>query len=135
MAALQGGTILVDGVLASDQSEWLLDNLVPPAWRPHLPAVYEAILVLGRGAYRVLGPELAIAVDSSLCITAVGHKLGRLIGVVARGAVRCAPAAGATLAAVAAAALAAPRLSSAAGLGRRRRLPLFVCLLTRPPSL
>ncbi|PSC74266.1 hypothetical protein C2E20_2665 [Micractinium conductrix] len=85
-----GGTILVDGVLASDQSEWLLDNLVPPAWRPHLPAVYEAILVLGRGAYRVLGPELAIAVDSSLCITAVGHKLGRLIGVVARGAVRVA---------------------------------------------
>lgn len=64
------------GVLASDQSEWLLDDLVPPAWAPRLPALYGALLWVGRAAYRVLGPQGVLRVDGALRITELGHTFG-----------------------------------------------------------
>ncbi|KAL4424164.1 hypothetical protein ABPG75_001465 [Micractinium tetrahymenae] len=80
---VHGGTLVVDGVLASDQSEWLLDDLVPAAWRRHLPAVYEAILVVGRAAYRLLGPELTAKVDAACQFTENGRKAADVISAAA----------------------------------------------------
>lgn len=78
-AFLQGGTILVDGVLASDQSEWLLDEVVPASWRPHLPAVYGVLTLPGRLVYRWLGPELTRRIDAAAGVTDTLRGLGRLI--------------------------------------------------------
>ena len=61
----QGGSIVVDGVLASAHSSWVLDGVTPASLRRHLPAVYQAAfkpLVL---AYRALGPaRMAAATDA-----------------------------------------------------------------------
>lgn len=94
----------MNGVLASDQSEWLLDDLVPAAWRRHLPAVYEALLLVGRAAYRLLGPELTARVDAACQFTTIGRKASEVISsavAVARSGLHALP--GAAPAAVAAA--------------------------------
>ncbi|KAL4438542.1 hypothetical protein ABPG77_000190 [Micractinium sp. CCAP 211/92] len=80
---VHGGTLLVDGVLASDQSEWLLDDVVPAAWRRHLPAVYEALLAAGRVAYRLLGPELTARADAACHFTTLGRGASEVIGAAA----------------------------------------------------
>ncbi len=41
---LQGGNLVVDGILASSHSDWVLDDVVPPCMVPYLPAIYQAIL-------------------------------------------------------------------------------------------
>ena len=102
---LQGGTLLVDGVLASDQSDWLLDDVVPPGWHRHLPALYGTLLAPVRLAYRVLGPAGVAAVDGALGASRLGHRCGVLVSAVATGG------AGLPLAASALAALAAAVLS------------------------
>lgn len=58
------------------QSNWLLDNSVPAAWRRHLPAVYEALLSVGQLAYAVLGPDCTRRLDAALGITRAGHWAG-----------------------------------------------------------
>lgn len=73
----------MDGVLASDQSEWLFDDIVPAAWRRHLPAVYEALLLVGRVAYRLLGPELTAKVDAACKFTTIGRGASEVIGAAA----------------------------------------------------
>lgn len=40
-AAAQGAYLIVDGVVASPHSDFVLDDLVPAAWAKHLPAIYE----------------------------------------------------------------------------------------------
>ena len=62
-----GGHPVVDGVLASDQSDWVLDPLTPAALTHLLPSVYGtamaplrwAYAVLGAGAWGRLAPALA----------------------------------------------------------------------------
>lgn len=107
---MQGGTLLVRGVLASDQSEWLLDDLVPPGWAPRLPALYGALLWVGRAAYRLLGPAGVRRVDAALRLTHLGHTYGPR-------AAAAVPAAAATLGAVwlAARLLRSPALRPARG--------------------
>jgi len=51
------GSIVVDGVLASCHSEWFLDDATPEGYSKYLPAVYQRVLVVVRGAYAVLGPR------------------------------------------------------------------------------
>ena len=71
----QGGNIVVDGVLASDQSEWLLDDVVPAAWVRHLPCLYVALQSPARWAYWVMGPARLQALDAAIGIQWVGHHL------------------------------------------------------------
>ena len=49
---LQSGQILVDDVLASSHSDWLLDGLVPARFTHYLPAVYQSIMALAFLLYR-----------------------------------------------------------------------------------
>ena len=49
-----GGTIVVDGVVASAHSDWFLDGIVSPATQD---VVYQALFLPVRAAYRVIGPE------------------------------------------------------------------------------
>ena len=49
-----GGTIVVDGVVASAHSDWFLDKIASPATQD---AVYQALFLPVRAAYRVIGPE------------------------------------------------------------------------------
>ena len=56
------GAIVVDGVLASCHSEWVLDDVTPEGYARYLPAVYQRALVVARGAYAVLGPRGMAAV-------------------------------------------------------------------------
>lgn len=52
------GNIVVDGVVASVHSEWILDPLLDFFGRPDLlPKLYQAVLGPVRLAYRVLGPQ------------------------------------------------------------------------------
>lgn len=77
--APQGGTLMVDGVLASDQSEWILDDLVPTSWLRHLPALYGTILSPGLLAFRLLGSDGVQGLDAALGITWLGHYYGRQV--------------------------------------------------------
>jgi hypothetical protein len=40
----QGADIIVDGVVASSHSDWILDDVTPAAWRHMLPAIYDVLL-------------------------------------------------------------------------------------------
>ena len=65
----------MDGVLASDQSEWLLDDVVPARWTVHLPRLYCAIMAPLRWAYWTLGPTGIVALDTVLGIQYLGHRV------------------------------------------------------------
>lgn len=63
------GTIVVNGVVASSHSDWILDDLVPTSWLQWLPAIYQALFFPGRVLYhilRTLGPEALETVVSLL---------------------------------------------------------------------
>ena len=49
-----GGTILVDGVVASAHSDWFLDGIASPATQD---VVYQALFLPVRALYRLIGPE------------------------------------------------------------------------------
>jgi hypothetical protein len=76
-----GGTIVVDGVVASSHSEWFLDNALEALglvrW---LPVVYQAVLLPVRVLYRGLGKELYVAVyrrlDAQVDVLHVGRNYG-----------------------------------------------------------
>lgn len=40
---MQGGHLVVNGVVASAHSDWVLDDVVPPRMVPYLPEIYQAI--------------------------------------------------------------------------------------------
>ncbi len=56
-APAQGGLVVVNGVVASAHSDWVLDDLVPAAWTPALPRLYQALFRPVYWAYRLLGPR------------------------------------------------------------------------------
>jgi len=57
------GRIVVNGVLASAHSDWVLDEWTPSSWTRFLPSVYQAMFLPGRWLYRVAGPSAADALD------------------------------------------------------------------------
>ena len=57
------GNIIVDGVVASAHSDWLLDDFCPRRCTGWLPAVYQALFVPGRLLYRALGTVAADVLD------------------------------------------------------------------------
>ncbi|KAL4421656.1 hypothetical protein ABPG75_010947, partial [Micractinium tetrahymenae] len=70
----RGGTLVVDGVLASDQSDWVLGDIVPASWRRHLPAVYGVVMSPLRLLFHLLGPAGLEALDSALGIIWLGRN-------------------------------------------------------------
>ena len=56
---VRGADLIVNGVVASPHSDWLLDGLTPARLRKHLPAVYEAMLAPVYALYQVVGPAWA----------------------------------------------------------------------------
>ncbi|KXZ50376.1 hypothetical protein GPECTOR_16g549 [Gonium pectorale] len=56
---VRGADLLVDGVLASPHSEWLLDWLAPAGLVPYLPYIYEVLLAPVYGLYGMVGPSVA----------------------------------------------------------------------------
>lgn len=77
-----GGTIVVNGVVASTHSEWFLDNVfellaLPLHW---LPPAYKAILWPVRMLYSAMDKDSYIALygwlDSLMDISAFGIKYG-----------------------------------------------------------
>jgi len=74
-----GGTVVVNGVLASDQSEWILDDLVPASMVKHLPAIYASLVAPARWAFWALGAERWSAVESALGVSLVGHNFGTTV--------------------------------------------------------
>lgn len=53
------GNIVVNGVVASSHSSWLLDAWTPPEFQHHLPAIYQQTFILGRWLYFLFGPVAA----------------------------------------------------------------------------
>lgn len=54
----QGGSIVVDGVVASAHSNFVLDDITPSSLTHMLPYVYQALMVTPLTIlYRVLGPQ------------------------------------------------------------------------------
>lgn len=63
------GTIVVNGVVASAHSNWILDDLVPLSWVRWLPAIYQGMFFPGRVLYHILcigGPVALNAVVNLL---------------------------------------------------------------------
>ena len=58
-----GGTIIVNNVLASAHSNWVLDGLVPSSATGYLPSIYQALFTPGRVLYHVFGASAATALD------------------------------------------------------------------------
>lgn len=48
------GIIVVNGVVASAHSNWILDDLVPASWVEMLPAIYQGMFLPGRVLYHLL---------------------------------------------------------------------------------
>lgn len=57
------GTIVVDGVVASCHSSWILDDLTPQKLLPWLPTAYQALFLPGRWLYQMFGPAAANLLD------------------------------------------------------------------------
>ncbi|KXZ41358.1 hypothetical protein GPECTOR_523g510 [Gonium pectorale] len=108
----QGADIIVDGIVASPHSDWLLDA-VAPAWMvPYLPYVYEAFLAPVYGLYCVVGPSTAEWLAHGLRLAENGSANEYGMGYFA------------VLAGMAAALLATSAMLSSAA-SKRRRLALF----------
>ena len=91
------GTIVVDGVLASCHSSWILDGLVAP--RVAAPA-YQRAFVVPRVAYKLLGPrgmDALFGVGNTGATASIASQTAALFGVVAILAVSAAAASKAAL--------------------------------------
>ena len=73
-----GGLPVVDGVVASDQSEWVLDGVVPADATPQLPRLYSALFAPLRWAYLALGPRVWGQVIAP-AVAHLGHTYGSLL--------------------------------------------------------
>lgn len=58
------GDIVVNGVLASAHSDWLLDAVMPDAWAHRLPAIYQVLMAPARLMYKMLGAEAVRRADA-----------------------------------------------------------------------
>ncbi|MEW5317868.1 MAG: hypothetical protein WDW38_009132 [Sanguina aurantia] len=56
---VRGADMIVDGVVASPHSDWILDPVTPEAMRHMLPAVYEALFAPISALFAVIGPTAA----------------------------------------------------------------------------
>ncbi|KXZ53843.1 hypothetical protein GPECTOR_6g761 [Gonium pectorale] len=56
---VRGADLVVDGVVASPHSNWILDWATPASMARHLPYVYEILLAPVYGLYRMVGPVTA----------------------------------------------------------------------------
>ena len=79
-----GGTIIVNGVVASSHSDWFLDTTFESLGLTHwLPATYQMVLSPVRLLYRILGKDLYISVyqrlDAVVDIAAFGTSHGASI--------------------------------------------------------
>ncbi|KAK7241062.1 hypothetical protein SO694_00053039 [Aureococcus anophagefferens] len=91
------GTIVVDGVLASCHSSWILDGLVPP--RVAAP-VYQRAFVVPRVAYKLIGPrgmDALFGVGNTGATASIASQTAALFAVVAILAVSAAAASKAAL--------------------------------------
>jgi desert hedgehog protein len=57
------GRVVVNGVLASAHSEWVLDKWIPASLTRYLPAVYQVVFLPGRCLYHLVGVTAADALD------------------------------------------------------------------------
>jgi hypothetical protein len=57
------GNIIVDGVVASCHSSWILDALFPKRFQHWLPAVYQMVFLPGRWIYKLFGVAAADLLD------------------------------------------------------------------------
>ena len=85
-----GGTIIVNGVVASAHSEWFLDSLFQAVSLVHLlPAVYQMVLLPVRLVYTFLGKDLYIALnqrfDAQVNIAQVGRQYAGTIAIATTG--------------------------------------------------
>jgi Hint module len=73
------GTVVVNGVVASVHSRWVLDDLFDYFDASHwLPAAYQVVFVPIRGVYGLVkligGPGLAQAIDDTLILSHLAHR-------------------------------------------------------------
>ena len=57
------GTIVVNGVVASVHSSWVLDAYMPEHLAKYLPSIYQLLFFPGRLLYRICGPSAATSLD------------------------------------------------------------------------
>jgi len=57
------GTIVVNGVVGSAHSKWILDPLTPDSLMMHVPAIYQTLFLPGRWLYHIAGPSAANFLD------------------------------------------------------------------------
>lgn len=57
------GKVVVNKVVASSHSDWVLDSWTPAAWTRYLPAVYQVLFLPGRWLYYMVGPIAADVLD------------------------------------------------------------------------
>jgi hypothetical protein len=57
------GKIVVNGVVASAHSNWILDEWTPPSMSQYLPVAYQVLFLPGRMLYRFLGAPAADFLD------------------------------------------------------------------------
>ncbi|KXZ41341.1 hypothetical protein GPECTOR_533g535 [Gonium pectorale] len=79
---VRGADLIVDGVVASPHSDWILDA-VAPAWMvPYLPYIYEVLLAPVYGLYCMVGPATAEWLAHGLGLADVGSASHYGIGYV-----------------------------------------------------
>lgn len=117
-----GGSIVVDGVLASAHSSWLIDGAAARLGASHLlPATFQALFAPLRALYALIGPEAMQAFGDALAESALALEAALLAprGVAQTAAVDAPTAVVGTVAAAAATVVAAA--GSTLLLARRRR--------------
>jgi hypothetical protein len=57
------GTIVVNGIVGSAHSKWILDPLTPDSLMMHIPAIYQTLFLPGRWLYHIAGPSAANFLD------------------------------------------------------------------------
>ena len=75
------GSIVVDGVVASCHSSWILDGVLPPRVAAE---VYQRLFVVPRLAYKILGPEgmdAVFGVGNKGSTSSIAAQTGMLLGV------------------------------------------------------
>ncbi|KXZ51396.1 hypothetical protein GPECTOR_12g358 [Gonium pectorale] len=76
---VRGADLIVDGVVASPHSDWILDSVAPTWMVPYLPYIYEVLLAPVYGLYCIVGPATAewlahgLALAESGASPASGH--------------------------------------------------------------
>ncbi|KXZ51613.1 hypothetical protein GPECTOR_12g577 [Gonium pectorale] len=73
---VRGADLVVDGVVASPHSNWILDWATPASMVRHLPHVYEILLAPVYGLYRMVGPVTAEWLAHGLGLAESGAESG-----------------------------------------------------------